>query len=154
MGTAAANLDFWKKAYKDEDSTGPVVPVGVGRLGDIPVLVEELLGAPGPLAVGLASLTVQRREETETDTRQVNVHVENRFWWDSLCRNYSYVSGSDTGWSINENRTHTYSVEGGQMGALVLPVVTVGLPIRWYARPPYGRAAPPTPAPRSWRWRT
>ncbi|WP_423775626.1 hypothetical protein [Adlercreutzia equolifaciens] len=156
MGMAVANLDFWKKAYKDEGSTGPVLYAQTGtqavmrkpvvRVWNSISLPDVLAGdqETGTVTDAVGSTSANYYMEAETDTRQVNVHVENRFWWDSLCRNYSYVSGSDTGWSINENRTHTYSVEGGQMGALVLPVVTVVLPfgitpLHRETRKPYGQ---------------
>ena len=81
--------------------------------------------------------------ETETDTRQVNVHVENRFWWDAFARQYDNEDNYRN-WVVNENRWHTYSREGGQMGDLVLPVVTVVLPygitpVHRETRKPYGQ---------------
>jgi len=57
----------------------------------------------------------------ETDTRQLNIHVENRYWWDQYAR-YSWYN------SVQEQRTANYTTNGGQKGDLILPVVTTVLP--------------------------
>ena len=57
--------------------------------------------------------------QTEFDRRQLNIHVENRYWWDSLGVDYD---------THHEPTLHTYATDGGSRGDLVLPVVTSVLP--------------------------
>ncbi|MEE0706949.1 MAG: hypothetical protein UCH28_11300, partial [Adlercreutzia sp.] len=162
MGRAAANLAFWKKAYKDETTaSGPVLYAQTGTdavmrkpvvrvwnsisLPD--VLTDAQVDADGNETAGTQTDGVGKTSanyylEAETDTRQVNVHVENRFWWDSYTRYYG--DNNYRGYVINESRWATYSKAGGQMGDLVLPVVTVVLPkgitpVHRVTRQPYGQ---------------
>ncbi len=87
--------------------------------------------------------------DTESDARQLNVHVENRDWladqpytWYDLDYDRGYKSGTgyystqpNTAYATSEY-TNNYSVDGGQKGTLALPMVTVVLP---YGVAPYSR---------------
>ncbi|WP_304427431.1 hypothetical protein, partial [uncultured Adlercreutzia sp.] len=64
----------------------------------------------GTITDGVGSTSANYYMEAETDTRQVNVHVENRFWWDAFARHYA--DNNWRGWVINENRWATYSKLG------------------------------------------
>ena len=52
---------------------------------------------------------------SESDVRQLNVHVENRYWWNDTAVDEAPRGGSEAA-QLSERRTHTYSVDGGQMG--------------------------------------
>ena len=102
MGTAAANLDFWKRAYKDAtDDSGAVLYAQTGTQAvmrkpvvrvwntiSLPdVLTDAVVDGEGAETAGTVTDGVGKDSanyylEAETDTRQVNVHVENRFWWE------------------------------------------------------------------------
>ena len=65
--------------------------------------------------------------DVEFDRAQMNVHVENRYWWDQYGVQYeSYAANTPS--NLFERASRNYSVDGGQKGDLVLPVVTCVLP--------------------------
>ena len=73
--------------------------------------------------------------DTEADRRQLNVHVENRYWLNDQPYNFQrymntgYRYGPDGGYYTFSSKYHNnYAVDGGQKGTLTLPVVTVVLP--------------------------
>ncbi len=73
--------------------------------------------------------------DTETDFRQLNVHVENRYWLNDQpyyfqrYMNTGHRYGADAGYNTYNSKYHNnYAVDGGQEGTLVLPVITVVLP--------------------------
>ena len=75
--------------------------------------------------------------DTEGDPRQLNVHVENRYW----LNDQPYTWATNTSYSgywrnVEDTSKHAnnYATDGGQKGTLVLPVVTVVLP---YGIAPY-----------------
>ena len=77
--------------------------------------------------VGDDGVTGAREEyylDADYDGAQLNVHVENRYWWDD------YAATRETGASYDayEGARHGYATDGGQKGDLVLPVVTTVLP--------------------------
>lgn len=57
----------------------------------------------------------------EFDASQMNVHVENRYWWDEYVTDADVSGGYEAG-------LHGYATDGGSKGDLVLPVVTTVLP--------------------------
>ncbi len=59
--------------------------------------------------------------DTEGDTANINVTVENRYWWD-------YYGGNGQWNYIYDKYKHSYPMDGGSMGTYYLPVVTVILP--------------------------
>ncbi len=73
--------------------------------------------------------------EAEGDATQLNVHVENQYWWDRTAHDGNWwgsfsVTGSHpmSPAEFYDRRIHNYAMDGGQKGALILPVVTVVLP--------------------------
>ena len=61
--------------------------------------------------------------ETEGDKSKINIHVENKYWWDSQSSN------GESGYNYSCERTyHNYNTDGGSKGTLTLPVVTNILP--------------------------
>lgn len=61
--------------------------------------------------------------ETQGEVNWLNIHVENKYWWDQYAVN-TYTSE----YYIREKPVHNYNVDGGQKGTLSLPVITNVLP--------------------------
>ena len=74
--------------------------------------------------------------DTEGDPRQLNVHVENRYWLNDQPLTWQNTIDGNWGHTGVQNSKHAnnYATDGGQKGTLVLPVVTVVLP---YGIAPY-----------------
>lgn len=64
--------------------------------------------------------------DTEGTTSKLNIHVENKYYWDILGTNCQwYQSGSYTDGSKS---VHSYATDGGGRGTYTLPVITNILP--------------------------
>ena len=60
--------------------------------------------------------------DTEGQINKINIHVENKYWWDQ------YAPNGESGRGYEKYR-HNYEVDGGSRGTLVLPVITNVLPL-------------------------
>ena len=75
--------------------------------------------------------------DSQGDTSTLNIHVENKYWLDTMAVDQHYYgwvpTGRNTGYyteSQEYNRIkHTYSTDGGNKGTLYYPVVTNILPV-------------------------
>ena len=120
----------WKSAYKTMgEEEQPVYYVQTGtrsRMRKPFVRTWATVGSDGVTADSSAYYL-----ESENDRRQLNVHVENRYWWNRLAHNQQANQPGGNYYSYGgrwERLYHTYSVDGGQMGDMPLPVVTIVLP--------------------------
>ena len=103
----------WGKAYKDAGSEAPLY----AQTGTTAVQREPLVRVWNTLGEnGVSGSVADYYLMQEADHRQLNVHVENRYWWNDIQKT-SY-----------QNHYHNYATDGGARGDLVLPVVTTVLP--------------------------
>ena len=119
----------WHNAYKDYGEEGtPTLYAQTGTRAQMRKPVVRMWNTLG--TNGVTGNLSEYYAESEGAVRQLNVHVENRYWWDHTAQNVTTKNSGDWyhegGWW--ERLYHTYSVDGGQQGDLVMPVVTVVLP--------------------------
>ncbi len=140
MGSVARNDGFdgfWSKAYKGGDAAVGADAVVYAQTGTRAVQRKPLVRVWNTIGEnGVSGDSTDYYLAAETDTRQLNIHVENRYWWDQYAR-YSWYN-----W-VQEQRTANYTTNGGQKGDLILPVVTTVLPegmapVHRGTRKPYG----------------
>ena len=76
--------------------------------------------------------------DTEADRRQINVHIENRYWLNDQPYQWQYNNTANVhnGTTYNSKYHNNYAVDGGSKGSLTLPVLTVVLP---YGVAPYSK---------------
>ena len=119
MGEKAENDPIlWHGAYKEDAQGEPALyaQTGTRAMQRTPLVrTWNTVGADG--VTGTAS---DYYMSNEASRRQLNVHVENRYWWDEYAVDQYYYA--------YERHSHNYSVDGGSMGDVVLPVVTTVLP--------------------------
>ena len=118
----------WHNAYKDYGEEGtPTLYAQTGTRAQMRKPVVRMWNTLG--TNGVTGNLSEYYAESEGAVRQLNVHVENRYWWDHTAQNVTTKNSGDWyhegGWW--ERLYHTYSVDGGQQGDLVMPVVTVVL---------------------------
>lgn len=125
MGSKVDTVD-WKMAYRAEN------PELYAQTGTYAIQRKPLVRVWND--IGNAGYSDEAKEyylATEGDRRQLNIHVENRYWMDYYAFNAAQSITTDSGSStptFNDARYDTYATKGGSKGDLVLPVVTTVLP--------------------------
>lgn len=66
--------------------------------------------------------------DTEGTTSKLNIHVENKYYWDSLGTNFNYYYNGGGNYTEGTKSVHSYATDGGGCGTYSLPVVTNILP--------------------------
>ena len=66
--------------------------------------------------------------DTEGTTSKLNIHVENKYYWDSLGTNYNYYYNRGTNYTNCTKEKHSYATDGGGRGTYSLPIITNILP--------------------------
>lgn len=66
--------------------------------------------------------------DTEGTTSKLNIHVENKYYWDSLGTNYERYYNDGVNYAECTKEKHSYAIDGGGRGTYSLPVITNILP--------------------------
>lgn len=66
--------------------------------------------------------------DTEGTTSKLNIHVENKYYWDSLGTNYERYYNDGVNYAECTKEKHSYATDGGGRGTYSLPVITNILP--------------------------
>ena len=131
MGAKATNTNQvpWLTAAKDKMQNDDETPIRVyAQTGTSAVQRKPVMRVWNTIGVdGVGSDASQYYMSGESDVRQLNVHVENRYWWNDTAVDLASRNGAEKT-ELYERRTHTYSVDGGQRGSIPQPAVTVVLP--------------------------